>query len=280
MCVFSLSDESKCTLLDRSTRTLAAVLTAVRHIVTLAEAVSNDMSQQESCVSSSSPGERGATAASEPELPVPATDQPPGDAAAPASSAEASLPQRRDLIDVLLALFDRAGSIVPALLALPLGAAVAYLGAICVTTALLRRSAAAQEFFVNLLADMLWSGYSILIVIGVGIALFSLVQLLLWPRGWVWRWIARRLGAPLAWATTVCWSATVLVEAFLIGWGFELWAWPFFIELKARSGLAPTPDGLLIVSVLAAPLIALLPEWCARFGFTQLFRAWRELRST
>jgi|GEM_PF-3166656 len=192
-----------------------------------------------------------------------------------ADGAADAPPRRRDAIDLLLALFDRMGAILPPLALLALGAGVSYLGAICVTTALLRRSAAAQEFFVNLLATMLWSGSMILITIGVGIALFSLIQLTLWPRGWVWRWLARRLGRPVAWAATLLWSVSVLVEAFLIGWGFELWALPPYIELRAALGLAPTPAGLLVVSALVAPVIALLPEWCARFGLAQLARAWR-----
>jgi len=189
-------------------------------------------------------------------------------------AADASLP-RRDAIDLLLALFDRMGAILPPLALLALGAGVSYLGAICVTTALLRRSAAAQEFFVSLLATMLWSGYMILITIGVGIALFSLIQLTLWPRGWVWRWLARRLGRPVAWAATLLWSVSVLVEAFLVGWGFELWALSPYIELRAALGLAPAPAGLLVVSALVAPVIALLPEWCARVGLTRLVRIWR-----
>jgi hypothetical protein len=179
-------------------------------------------------------------------------------------------PRRRDGIDLLLALFDRMGTIVPALLILALGAGVSYLGAICVTTALLRRSAAAQNFFVDLLIAMMWPGVAILVTIGVGIAIFSVVQLALWPRGWAWRWLAWRLGAPVAWATTLLWATTVFVEAYLVGWGFELWARPQYVALRAALRLAPTSDGLLLVSVLLAPLIALLPEWCARFGLTRL----------
>ncbi len=211
------------------------------------------------------PPDAGATDAA--SAPAPRTSAADGAADAP--------PRRRDAIDLLLALFDRMGAILPPLAILALGAGVSYLGAICVTTALLRRSAAAQEFFVNLLATMLWSGYMILITIGVGIALFSLIQLTLWPRGWVWRWLARRLGRPVSWAATLLWSVSVLVEAFLVGWGFELWALPPYIELRTALGLAPTPAGLLVVSALVAPVIALLPEWCARVGLTRLVRIGR-----
>lgn len=183
-------------------------------------------------------------------------------------------PRRGDAIDLLLALFDRMGIIAPALLILALGAGVSYLGAICVTTALLRRSARAQEFFVDLLIAMMWPGSSILVIIGMGIAIFSILQLALWPWGRLWRWLARRLGPPVAWATTVLWATTLFVEAYLVGWGFELWARPQYLELRAALGLAPAPGGLLLVSILVAPLIALLPEWCARFGLAQLIRAW------
>lgn len=228
---------------------------------------------------SSSPAstDNAALAAGEPAAPTLGDDTPTPEPSASTAGGAVDLPPRRDMIDLLLALFDRLGAILPPLAILALGAGVAYLGAICVTTALLRRSVAAQAFFVNVLAEMMWSGYAILLMIGVGIAITSIIQLTLWPRGWVWRWLARRLGWPVAWAATLLWGATAGVEAFLIGWGFELWAGPRYIELRAALGLAPTPDGLLLVSILVAPLLALLPEWCARFGLARLRRGLREI---
>lgn len=208
----------------------------------------------------------GATSDSAPGAPVPPEEEGTKEAPAP----------RRDGIDLLLALFDRLGVMLPLLGVLAVGAWVSYLGAICVTTALLRRSPAAQNFFVDLLIAMQWPGISILITIGVGIALISLLQLLLWPRGRTWRWFARHLGRPVAWATTVLWTTAAFVEAYLVGWGFEFWAQPYYIALRAALGLTPTPDGLLAASVMVAPVIALLPEWCARFGLSRLVRAWRD----
>ena len=200
---------------------------------------------------------------------------PPEPALLPNGDAAVAPPRRRDMLDLVLACFDRIGALLLPLGILALGAGLAYLGAICVTTALLRRSAAAQELFVNVLAEMQWSGYTILLMIGGGIALFSLVQLAFWPRGWLWRWLAHRLGRPVAWAATVLWATTIAVEALLVGWGFELWALPPYVEARAALGLTPTLDGLLLLSALVAPMIALLPEWCARFGFARLFRVLR-----
>ena len=73
-----------------------------------------------------------------------------------------------DRLDRLIAFFGWLERNLRWIVLIAIGAWVWYLGAIFTTTALLRNSAAAQTFFVNLLAEMQWSGYSILVLIGLG----------------------------------------------------------------------------------------------------------------
>jgi hypothetical protein len=83
----------------------------------------------------------------------------------------------------------------------------------------------------------------------------------------------------VAWASTLLWATTVIGEAFLAGWGFELWPRDPYIEAMTALRLAPTQDGLLMISVLVAPIIALLPEWCTRVGLGGLVRVWRSVQA-
>ena len=83
----------------------------------------------------------------------------------PMPSAIARTPDR---LDRLIAFFGWLERNLRWIVLIAIGAWVWYLGAIFTTTALLRNSAAAQTFFVNLLAEMQWSGYTILVLIGLG----------------------------------------------------------------------------------------------------------------
>ena len=180
-----------------------------------------------------------------------------------------------DRLDRFIAFFGWLKTNLRWMVLLAMGAGVWYLGAIFTTTALLRNSAAAQAFFVNLLAEMQWSGYTILVLIGSGMVLTSLIQLALWPQSWAWRWLARRFSRPVAWAATLLWVSAVVVESFLNGWGFERWVLAWFLEASANFGLTAAPNGLLLLSILVAPVVALLPEWCARIALPRLIAAWR-----
>jgi hypothetical protein len=186
-----------------------------------------------------------------------------------------AIDRKPDRFDRLIAFFGWFERNLRWIVLVAIGAWVWYLGAIFTTTALLRNSAAAQTFFVNLLAEMQWSGYTILVLIGLGMVLTSLIQLILWPQGWAWRWLTQRLGRPVAWAATLLWTTTVLVESLLHGWGFGRWALPWFVEASARLGLTPMPNGLLFLSLAVAPLVTLLPEWCVLVALRNLTTAWR-----
>jgi hypothetical protein len=192
----------------------------------------------------------------------------------PESASEAP-PRPPDGLDRLISFFGHLERSLGWIVLAALGAWIWYLGAICATTALLRRSVAAQTFFINLLADMGWSGYSILFIIGAGLVSASLLQLLFWPRGWPWRWLRSQFGWPAAYAATLVWASIGIGKSLLLGWGFEQWAFPWFIETSASLGVPPTPTGLLVLCIIVAPVLALFPEWSARVAFSRLRTAWR-----
>ena len=138
------------------------------------------------------------------------------------------------------------------LLLIVVGLGAWFFGAVLADTALLRGSQSAQDFFINLLATMEWSGQVILLIIGGSLVLLSLIELLAWPGGWLWRRAAGLGRAALA----ALWGAALLVESGLIAWGFVLWATGFYLAL---FGDAPA-WGLLAIALLVGPLIALAPE--------------------
>lgn len=129
-------------------------------------------------------------------------------------------------------------------------------GAALADTALLSGSAAAQSFFISLLATMQWSGRAILLVVGSGLALASLIELLAWPAGRLWR----QAGALGRSALALFWGATVLLETILMAWGANLWGGGLYYGL---FGAAPA-WGLWVLALPAGLLLALAPEWLWR----------------
>jgi hypothetical protein len=142
-----------------------------------------------------------------------------------------------------------------------LGLVAWFAGAALVDTALLRGSETAQAFFIGLLADLQWSGRTIILIIGTGVGLCSLVELLAWPTGWLWR----QAGTAARGGLALLWAMAVLVEVALTAWGFTLWAVGLY--LAVWNGPA---WGLWVVAILVAPLLAIGPEWLWRRGIHTL----------
>ncbi len=131
----------------------------------------------------------------------------------------------------------------------------------------------AQEFFITVLANFQWPGTSILLMIGAAVVLGTVLELLLWPRGWLWRATARRVGWPVL-LLALGWAATGLADTLAVATGFRLWAIGPYLDLQ-RSGVA-LPDLLFTpLSFVAGLLIALLPEGLLGWSLARLWRVWR-----
>lgn len=137
-----------------------------------------------------------------------------------------------------------------------LGIVAWFAGAVLADTALLRGSSTAQAFFIGLIADLQWSGRAIILIIGITLALMSLAELAIWPRGWLWQ----RVGRSGRVAFAVLWVMVVVAETALMSWGFMLWGVGPYLALFGAAPAWP----LWALAAVVGPLAALGPEWLWR----------------
>ncbi|NJM07880.1 hypothetical protein HC891_19355 [Candidatus Gracilibacteria bacterium] len=148
-----------------------------------------------------------------------------------------------------------------------------FLGAFCAGRFLIVFPPA-QEVFIGALATLGWSGTTIYLMVGMLLALISLIQLVGWPRSAVQQWIGQRFGSGLAGALFIGWAVCSLLEIAALAIGFERLAAGTYITILVSMGLPPVSQGMLVLSVIVATVLALVPEWLLSRAVAHLVAIW------
>lgn len=184
-----------------------------------------------------------------------------------AANEEPTQPLRRSFAERL------DDSLIPGF-ALLLAIGLWYAGWISATTVLLYDSAAAQGFFITVLATFQWSGSSILVIIFTALVANTIIEALLWPREWCWRTLLRHYGLGGVIAGTMVWLIVAALDCFIIVRGIYLWAGGSYNAALSGSGLVLPIWGIMMVSLIAGLVAALVPAWILSWAPVRLFKVW------
>ncbi|MCG8349523.1 MAG: hypothetical protein MI924_17290 [Chloroflexales bacterium] len=149
-----------------------------------------------------------------------------------------------------------------------------YAGWTSASTVLLYDSAAAQGFFITVLATFQWSGSSILVIIFAMLIINTLIEALLWPREWFWQMLLRHYGLGAVVAGTIVWMLVAALDCLIIVRGLYLWTGGIYNTTLSSNGLYIPTWGIIMFSLVVGIVTALIPGWILSWAPIRFFKVW------